>query len=186
MEHAEVLIVGAGASGGVAAGALAEAGFDVLCLKQGDRPDRGGFPAPRATYELEARRRWTGNPNIQLGRVHLVAVGDRSGRTRGVSVLTMTPRPRRSPKPTMSRVGYVRPSSAADARRVPALRTGAADGLGPAAPAGHSARTASASMTSCTLSATTTPPPSMAAFQLTPNSLRLISPVALKPARVPP
>ncbi|MDT7567484.1 MAG: NAD(P)-binding Rossmann-like domain, partial [Pseudonocardiales bacterium] len=35
MEHTEVLIVGAGASGGVAAGRLAEAGFRVVCLEQG-------------------------------------------------------------------------------------------------------------------------------------------------------
>jgi len=37
-----------------------------------------------------------------------------------------------------------------------------------------------------TLSATTTPPVSIAALQLTPKSCRLISPVAVNPARVPP
>ena len=46
--------------------------------------------------------------------------------------------------------------------------------------------TASISSWMVTLSLTTTPPPSMAAFQLTPKSLRLISAVAVKPARVPP
>lgn len=63
MEHADVLIVGAGASGGIAAGRLAEAGFDVLCLEQGHWPDRTQYPAPRLTYELESRSRWSGSPN---------------------------------------------------------------------------------------------------------------------------
>jgi choline dehydrogenase-like flavoprotein len=53
VERAEVLIIGAGASGGVAAGALSEAGFDVVCLEQGEWPDRASYPAQRPTYELE-------------------------------------------------------------------------------------------------------------------------------------
>jgi len=65
MEQADVLIIGAGASGGVAAGALTEAGFDVLCLEQGDWPDPADYPAPRATYELEARKQWSGSPNVR-------------------------------------------------------------------------------------------------------------------------
>ena len=65
MEQADVLIIGAGASGGVAAGALAEAGFDVLCLEQGDWPDPADYPAPRSTYELEARKQWSGSPNVR-------------------------------------------------------------------------------------------------------------------------
>ncbi len=51
---------------------------------------------------------------------------------------------------------------------------------------GYVSRTASASMLIVTLSLTTAPPPSMAAFQLTPKSVRLISAVALNPARFPP
>ncbi|MCT9934462.1 GMC family oxidoreductase [Planotetraspora sp. A-T 1434] len=65
MEQAEVLIIGAGASGGVAATALADAGFDVLCLEQGTWPDRAEFPAQRVTYELEARKQWSGSPNVR-------------------------------------------------------------------------------------------------------------------------
>ncbi|OBJ95441.1 glucose dehydrogenase [Mycolicibacterium fortuitum] len=65
MEHADVLIIGAGASGGVAAGALSTAGFDVVCLEQGNWPDRADYPAQRSTYELEARKQWSGSPNVR-------------------------------------------------------------------------------------------------------------------------
>lgn len=65
MEQTDVLVIGAGASGGVAVSALAEAGFDVLCLEQGEWPDRADYPAPRATYELESRKQWSASPNIR-------------------------------------------------------------------------------------------------------------------------
>ena len=39
--RADVLIIGAGAAGGVVGRRLAEAGMDVVCLEQGDWPDRG-------------------------------------------------------------------------------------------------------------------------------------------------
>ena len=43
VEPADVLIIGAGASGGVVAKRLAEAGFGVVCLEQGDWHDKGEF-----------------------------------------------------------------------------------------------------------------------------------------------
>jgi choline dehydrogenase-like flavoprotein len=46
--HADVVIVGAGASGGVAALRLARAGLRVVCLEQGDWPDRAAYPSARA------------------------------------------------------------------------------------------------------------------------------------------
>ncbi len=68
MERAEVLIIGAGASGGVAAGALSEAGFDVVCLEQGDWPDPASYPAQRPTYELEAREAVVGRSQHETER----------------------------------------------------------------------------------------------------------------------
>ncbi len=61
--HAEVLIVGAGASGGVAALRLARAGVRVVCLEQGHWPDRGDFRGTEPDWELSAQKRWSGSPN---------------------------------------------------------------------------------------------------------------------------
>ena len=64
-EHAEVLIIGAGASGGVAALRLTEAGFRVLCLEQGEWPDPSAYPVHRPTFELESRGPWSPDPNVR-------------------------------------------------------------------------------------------------------------------------
>jgi choline dehydrogenase-like flavoprotein len=65
MVRTEVLIIGAGASGGVVARRLAESGVKVLCLEQGQWPDRTRYPAPDAAYELLARKQWSGSPNVR-------------------------------------------------------------------------------------------------------------------------
>ena len=52
--HTDVLIVGAGASGGVVARRLAEAGIGVVCLEQGEWPDRSAFRGAEADWELTA------------------------------------------------------------------------------------------------------------------------------------
>ena len=65
--RADVLIIGAGAAGGVVARRLAEAGMDVLCLEQGDWPDRADYPGPKPDWELQAMKQWAPDPNVRGG-----------------------------------------------------------------------------------------------------------------------
>lgn len=62
-EVADVLIVGAGASGGIAASQLAAAGFRVVCLEQGDWVPRTDFAGDKPEWELKAQKDWHPNPN---------------------------------------------------------------------------------------------------------------------------
>ena len=64
-EPADVLIIGAGASGGVVAKRLSEAGFSVVCLEQGDWLDRADYPGNKLDWELKARKDWATSPNIR-------------------------------------------------------------------------------------------------------------------------
>ena len=64
-EPADVLIIGAGASGGVVALRLAQAGFKVVCLEQGDWLDRADYPGNKLDWELKARKDWATSPNIR-------------------------------------------------------------------------------------------------------------------------
>lgn len=63
--RADVLIIGAGASGSVAAAHLAAAGFKVVCLEQGDWVNAADFPGDKPEWELLAQRKWHPNPNIR-------------------------------------------------------------------------------------------------------------------------
>lgn len=65
VERADVLVIGAGPSGAVAARRFAEAGMRVVCLEQGDWPDRARFPGDKIDYELTAQKQWNFNPNVR-------------------------------------------------------------------------------------------------------------------------
>lgn len=67
VEPVDVLIVGAGASGAVAALRLAEAGVDVMCLEQGDWPDYGRARAAEPDFELTQSSDWSWDPNVRRG-----------------------------------------------------------------------------------------------------------------------
>ena len=62
---ADVLIIGAGASGSVAAKHLAENGFKVVCLEQGPKVDNGEFFGDKPEWELMSQKRWHPNPNVR-------------------------------------------------------------------------------------------------------------------------
>ena len=64
-ERADVLVIGAGAGGGVAVRHLAEAGFRVVCLEQGGWPDVSEFPGDKLEWELVADAQWSPNPNTR-------------------------------------------------------------------------------------------------------------------------
>jgi len=59
----DVLIIGAGPTGAVAAKRFAEAGMRVVVLEQGDWPDYSKARAEHADFELTAGHYWSGNPN---------------------------------------------------------------------------------------------------------------------------
>jgi choline dehydrogenase-like flavoprotein len=64
-DHADVVIVGAGAGGGVVARRLAEAGLDVVCLEQGEWPDRSNYPGATPEWELAAAKQWSSIPSVR-------------------------------------------------------------------------------------------------------------------------
>ena len=49
---ADVLIVGAGASGAAVAASLSEAGFDVVCIEQGHWQDSFKYPSADLDFEF--------------------------------------------------------------------------------------------------------------------------------------
>lgn len=64
-DHADVLVVGAGPAGAIAASVLAQAGFSVCCLEQGDWPDASDYPGTRPDWELAAGRKWHPDPSVR-------------------------------------------------------------------------------------------------------------------------
>jgi len=64
-ETADVVIVGAGPSGAVAAHTLSGHGFSVVCLEQGDWVSPTDYPGNRSEYELLLEKKWSWNPNTR-------------------------------------------------------------------------------------------------------------------------
>ena len=76
-EKVDVLIIGAGPSGSVAAKHLAVAGFSVVTLEQGNWPDANDFPGRRPEFELLSQKQWHPNPNVRdLPRDYPVETSD--------------------------------------------------------------------------------------------------------------
>ncbi|MGH3030974.1 MAG: GMC family oxidoreductase [Gaiellaceae bacterium] len=61
----DVLVIGAGAAGSVAAKHLAEAGFSVVCLEQGGWRSAGEFPGDKLEFELLVEKDWNADPNVR-------------------------------------------------------------------------------------------------------------------------
>ena len=66
-DRADVLILGAGPSGGAAARRLVDAGFSVVCLEQGSWPDRGAYRGGELDWELTGLKQWAMDPNVREG-----------------------------------------------------------------------------------------------------------------------
>lgn len=64
---ADVLVIGAGASGSVAVKELAENGFSVVCLEQGDWTPPSEFAGDKPEWELLRQKTWHPNPNVRSG-----------------------------------------------------------------------------------------------------------------------
>lgn len=64
-DHADVLIVGAGASGSVVAKRMAEAGFSVVCLEQGKWIEASDYASDKLEREILMEGRWHIDPNFR-------------------------------------------------------------------------------------------------------------------------
>ncbi len=64
-EVAEVLVIGAGASGSVAVLELARNGVKVVCLEQGDWTPTTEFAGDKPEWELVKQKQWHPNPNVR-------------------------------------------------------------------------------------------------------------------------
>ena len=64
-DEPDALIIGAGASGGAVAWSLAEAGFKVVCLEQGDWVEPDAMPHGRDDWEVHRLTDFNADPNVR-------------------------------------------------------------------------------------------------------------------------
>jgi choline dehydrogenase-like flavoprotein len=64
-EEVDVLIVGSGPSGAVAAKLLTESGMSVVTLEQGTWFDPGDYPGDKKEFELAGGKQWHPSPNVR-------------------------------------------------------------------------------------------------------------------------
>ncbi|MBT5476021.1 MAG: FAD-binding protein, partial [Chloroflexi bacterium] len=64
-ETVDIVVIGAGASGGAATAWLAESGFKVKCLEQGYWQDSSKYASASEDYEFEMLTNWAPDPNVR-------------------------------------------------------------------------------------------------------------------------
>ena len=64
-DRADVLVIGAGASGAAFAWSLAEAGIDVMCLDQGGWLDPAAYPSTEDDWEIRRQTDFNADPNFR-------------------------------------------------------------------------------------------------------------------------
>jgi choline dehydrogenase-like flavoprotein len=63
--HSDVLVIGAGPAGALASSLLAQEGFSIVCLEQGDWTRSSEFPGTRPEWELLEQKPWNVDPNLR-------------------------------------------------------------------------------------------------------------------------
>jgi choline dehydrogenase-like flavoprotein len=74
--EADVLVIGAGAGGGVMSKRLSDAGISVVCLEQGDWVHPMEHPHMTSEWEIEKRRGWSHDPNLRKLPADYPSTGD--------------------------------------------------------------------------------------------------------------